>query len=222
MSLKWRSFPRQPDRPEALGLHGFITHTTKDVREMQERMLTWQLWLWKRWSRKRRLSILKHRWRRPIPTVVYKAETKSLKGWWQRSALVSRTEVGGRMSEGFGWGLSTKIDLSSATPSSAAPLLYCKLWSSYKASSGLTSPPFYHKPQLRPVATSPVRVPELSATAAPCITTQNTGRLTKGFISSDFLYGSRFAFFPWVLKFLVPPIMRSSLWHMFCSFSHFM
>ena len=41
VSLKWRS--RQPNRPEALGLHGFVTHTTKDIQEMRERMLTWQL-----------------------------------------------------------------------------------------------------------------------------------------------------------------------------------
>ena len=118
-------------------------------------------------------------------------------------SLGSQTKVGDRMSEGFG--VSTRIDLWSA-----APLLY--LWSSHKASSGLTSPsPSHYKPQLRPVAISPVGVPELSATAAPCITTQDTDRITKGFMSPDFLYGSRFAFSAWVLKYLVTPIMRPTM-----------
>jgi len=55
---------------------------------------------------KPRPGALKHRWGRcPFPTVAYKAETKSLKKWWQRSVLVSRTKVGDGMSEGFGWGI---------------------------------------------------------------------------------------------------------------------
>ena len=52
---------------------------------------------------------------------------------------------------------------------------------------GLRSlPPSHHKPQLWPLATSLVGVPELSATAAPCITTTGTDRLTRGFKSLDF------------------------------------
>ena len=44
---------------------------------------------------------------------------------------------------------------------------------------GHTSPSFHRKPQLWPLATSPIGVSELSATAAPCITTQDTDRPTK-------------------------------------------
>jgi len=58
------------------------------------------------------------------------------------------------------------VDLSSAA---AAPLLYRKPMkqSHPEASNGLTSPPPSHrKPQLQPLATSPVDVPESSATAA--------------------------------------------------------
>jgi len=44
---------------------------------------------------------------------------------------------------------------------------------------GHTSPSFHRKPQLRPLATSPIGVSELSATAALCITTQDTDRPTK-------------------------------------------
>ena len=60
------------------------------------------------------------------------------------------------------------VDLSSA----AAPLLYRKPMkqSHSEASSGLTSPPpSNRKPPLQPLATSPVGVPEPSATAAPPI-----------------------------------------------------
>ena len=55
------------------------------------------------------------------------------------------------------------------------------------ASCGLRSlPPSHHKPQLWPLATSLVGVPELFATAVPCITPTDTDRLTKGFKSPDF------------------------------------
>jgi len=88
---------------EALGLHGFVTYSTKEIPDMQERMLTWRLWLWKRWSGKPRPGTLKHRRGRcPIPLVAYKAETKSLKGWRWRSVLVSRTKVRYTILEGFG------------------------------------------------------------------------------------------------------------------------
>ena len=57
-----------------------------------------------------------------------------------------------------------------------------------EASNRLTSPPSHRKPQLWPLATSHFGIPEPSAAAAaaPCITTQDTDRLPKGFKSPDF------------------------------------
>ena len=89
----WRSFLCRQKCPEALGLHGFITYSTKDIQGMQERMLTWHDDC-ERCFRKQRPGTLKHRWGRcRIPTVAHKAETKSLKKWWRRSILMEMMTI---------------------------------------------------------------------------------------------------------------------------------
>ena len=95
VNMKCRCFHETISSPtEALGLHGFVTYSTKDIQKVQERMLTWRLWLGKRWFWKSRPCAFRYRWGRcRTPTVAYKAQTKSLKGWWRRSVLVSRTKV---------------------------------------------------------------------------------------------------------------------------------
>ena len=95
VNMKCRCFHETISSPtEALGPHGFVTYSTKDIQKVQERMLTWRLWLGKRWFWKSRPGAFKYRWGRcRAPTVAYEAQTKSLKGWWRRSVLVSRTKV---------------------------------------------------------------------------------------------------------------------------------
>jgi len=98
---------------------------------------------------KPRPGALKRRWC-PIPPVAYKAETKSLKKWWQRSILVSKTKVGDGMSEGFGSG----ILLGYRRSCHCSSFLSCSVvvsqpmkQSNSETSNGLTSPPSHRKPQ---------------------------------------------------------------------------
>ena len=116
------------------------------------------------------IKTLKHRWGRcPISTVACKAETKSLKGRWQRSILGPKSEIEcqkdleSRISLGYQGGSWRCRSFVSCSFVVSQPVKQ----SHSEASSGLTSPPSSHwKPQLRPLATSPVGI---SATATPCI-----------------------------------------------------
>ena len=132
VNTKCRCFHETISSPtEALGLHGFVTYSTKDIQKVQERMLTWRLWLGKRWFGKSRPGTFKYRWGRcRTPTVAYEAQTKSLKGWWRRSVLVSRTKVRHNLRRIWIRDIDEEgtdaVDLPSAVP-----LWYRILWSNH-------------------------------------------------------------------------------------------
>jgi len=112
--------------------------------------------------------------------------------------------------------------------SSAAPLLYRNLWNSHIQRLVVGCHLLCHPIASVNSGNLPVGVPEPSATAGPCITTQDTDRLTK---ASNFRTSQSSQIYliiisiwlqvglAWVLKHLVTPITRGPVWHMFCGLS---
>ena len=126
VDVSMKCFPRQQKRSAFMAL---LPTPPRTYRRVQERMLTWRLWLGKRWFWKSRPCASKYRWGRcRAPTVAYEAQTKSLKGWWRRSVLVSRTKVRHNLRRIWMRDIDEEgtdaVDLSSAVP-----LWYRILWS---------------------------------------------------------------------------------------------
>jgi len=80
----------------------------QEIQETQKRILTWQLWFWKRWYGKPMLSASSTDEEDAQFQRLRIKRRQSLKKRWQRSVLVSKTKIGDTISEWFGSWISTR------------------------------------------------------------------------------------------------------------------